>query len=153
MINEKKSLAKFEKKAKRNFKDAYFLDGEFHQDEKVSQRIFNIANLTLDYFEIEIDKKLLDSVILAWNMSIMETFEETRKVVEKSIGTDFPDSDSFLTVMSVLKSIKEDLYPNDLRMIKEYEVLERNGQIRLNVASALTENDLALCQNEDNTVV
>ena len=85
----------------------------------------------------EYEKALMLSIML-WNCSIIGEKHNDHKMVKKMLKPIMPDADSKM-VMSYMLERKRQMYPNNKRMIINYELTDTPDGLHLSVASTVTQ--------------
>jgi hypothetical protein len=136
-VSTHSSVDNFQKKVESEHKNSIFRNLDFiPEEEKLSHRIIEIANLISDHYKIPVDKKMIDIVLLAWNFAVVKSVDDEkeiskgiRKILPKNMRKDGEE------IFVFLEEVKNRLYPEDFRFVTSHEILESNEELRLNVAS------------------
>lgn len=131
------SIKKFQKKVRKEHGDAIFRNLDcLPEEEKLSHRILEIANLISSQNQMPVDEELVDIIILVWNFSVARSAgsrddigDEIRNHIHQYLGKEGVETFLFL------EGLKNQLYPDDFRLVTSHEFLRSGGDIRLNVAS------------------
>lgn len=116
-----------------------------HEDEwpKVSERILNLVSEYFDVFpEKTAQKNIITFACMAWNFAIANNYddEDEKKERQKLIADCFPDAEAKQIFELILKDLvdkKQALYPDDNRIIAQFDVSEDKGGLNLQVASVM----------------
>jgi hypothetical protein len=143
---------------KQKLREMSGIDHEIIRDstlEKMSDILLDYAEPFLDVIDIDNNaeyEKIIMIAIAFWNCSIMEDSPKSRKKIRKLLEPIMPDDESRSVVQYMLER-KQKMYPNNKRMILNYELTETpGGGFHLSVAStideATTEKHIKSSQNE-----
>ena len=109
--------------------------------EKMSEILLEYAKPFMDTIELDNKKEYEKAVILAmtlWNCSIMEEDPKNRKAAKEMLKPLMRDAES-KSVMNYMLERKRQMYPNNKRMIMNYELTETPDGFNLSVASLLSD--------------
>jgi len=110
------------------------------EHEKMSEVILEFAQPLLDISDDEATPKAIDFAIVAWNFAIIQeqsgpqTLEEMMRKTAKP-GTDEATIERYKPYFDMLFQRKRELFPDNQRMILDYEFTESRDNFHLNVVS------------------
>ncbi len=136
MINELKESDKF-----KNFRQVERPAGMVKMSDAIAEIIEPYKDMTESLDEY---KKLVSIACLAWNIKIMPKHLrefEINKITKGFTGVKLKDKQDFKAIIKTLMERKELLYPEDKRLIVNYEVTESKKGFRLNIAYALRKEE------------
>lgn len=112
---------------------------------KLSQRIWELIEPYGDgVHDDEMAKRLVDTGILAWNLALFPADErqiEMKEMVRKLSRGDAELYAAGISMFSALIERKLALFPDDGRMVAEYELLPTETGWHLNVAALMSPDD------------
>ena len=83
----------------------------------------------------EYEKAIMMSIML-WNCAIMQDMSKDWKVIEKMLKPIMPDAES-KSVVECMLDRKREMFPDNKRIIMNYELTERPNGFHLSVASTI----------------
>ena len=107
--------------------------------EKISDRLLEYAKPFLDIVgpgNIQKCEKAIQISILFWNCAIFQDDTKSRKEILEMLKPVMPDAES-KSVANYMIDRKQQMYPDDKRIIVNYKLSETAGGYRLTVAPAL----------------
>ncbi len=143
IVSTERSLYNFKKKLQQESNDIDDFNQNLLSSEKVSQRLLDMAGLISKQYNYTVDRKLLDILVVTWNMAVVKKFDVGDSLVKKTMDKFLANDDmhqGFNQATEYFIHLKDTLYPEDLRMIHSYEIIEVGGQIKMNVASMATKS-------------
>jgi hypothetical protein len=116
------------------------LDSRLPEDEKLSNRVMEVARPFLLECSIDIDRSnLISFAVFAWNQGADPTLDAggaLRAGMPEQVEADPEAYQDALLLMDLLVKRKQELYPRDRRVIEDFEVSVSGKEVSLVVVHA-----------------